>query len=124
MAQLDLETTYVSLDGKGDLNQHPAEGFWQTVGSNPDVLGTLVTGYVSATSWRSWEMHPAGDEVMVLVDGSMAVILDEPGGERRVEMAPGATLIVPKGIWHRVEVSEPSRFISITYFVGTTRRPL
>lgn len=122
MPQLDLEETYVSLDGNGGLNQHPAEGFWDTIGSNPDVLSTLVTGYVSQTDWRRWEMHPGGDEVMVLVDGNMTMVLDEPAGERRVEMAPGATCVVPKGVWHRAIVAEPSRFISITYFAGTTRR--
>lgn len=124
MPQLDLETTYLSLDGKGRLNRHPVEGFWETIDSNENLLETMVTAYVSEADWPHWEMHPGGDEVLVLIDGGMTMVLDEPGGERRVEMAPGATCIVPRGVFHRAIVPTPSRFIAITYGPGTTHRPL
>lgn len=123
MPRLDLEDTYLSLDGQGGLNRHPVEGFWETIDDNPDVLSTLVSAYVSEADWPNWEMHPGGDEVLVLVDGTMTMILDEPGGERRVEMAAGATCIVPRGVWHRALVAQPSRFIAITYGAGTQHRP-
>jgi mannose-6-phosphate isomerase-like protein (cupin superfamily) len=123
MPRLDLEDTYLSLDGKGALHAHPVEGFWETVDDNDQVLGTLVSGYVSREDWPNWEMHPEGDEVLILVEGRMTMVLDEPPGERRLEMDPGATCIVPKGIWHRALVAEPSRFIAITYGAGTTHRP-
>jgi mannose-6-phosphate isomerase-like protein (cupin superfamily) len=124
MQRLDLEDTYLSLDGQGGLNRHPVEGFWETIDTNTDVLGTLVSAYVSEADWPSWEMHPEGDEVLVLIDGRMTMILEEAGGERRVEMTPGATCIVPKGAWHRALAPEPSRFIAITYGPGTTHRPV
>ena len=54
----------------------------------------------------------------------MTMILDEAGGERRVEMAPGGTCIVPKGVWHRALVPKTSRFIGITYGAGTKHRPV
>jgi mannose-6-phosphate isomerase-like protein (cupin superfamily) len=124
MPRLELEDTYLTLDGKGGLNSHAVEGFWETVDTNADALDTLVSAYVSEADWPNWEMHPGGDEALVLIDGGMTLILDEPGGERRVEMAPGATCIVPKGVWHRALVPQPSRFIAITYGPGTTHRPL
>lgn len=124
MPRLDLEDTYLSLDGQGGLNRHPVEGFWETIDDNRDLLDTLVSAYVSEADWPSWEMHPGGDEVLILIDGRMTMILDEPGGERRVEMAPGATCIVPKGVWHRALVPQASRFIGITYGPGTTHRPV
>lgn len=124
MPRFDLEDTYLSLDGQGGLARHPVEGFWESVDTNTDLLGTLVAAYRSTEDWPHWEMHPQGEEVLVLLDGRMTLILDEPGGERRVEMAPGATCIVPKGVWHRALVPEPSRFLGITYGAGTQHRPL
>jgi mannose-6-phosphate isomerase-like protein (cupin superfamily) len=124
MPRFDLEGTYLSLDGQGGLARHPVEGFWETIDTNPDVLGTLVSAYVSTVDWPQWEMHPAGEEVLVLLDGRMTMILEEPGGERRAEMAPGATCIVPRGVWHRALVPETSRFLAITYGAGTRHRPL
>jgi mannose-6-phosphate isomerase-like protein (cupin superfamily) len=123
MAQMDLESTYLSLDGQGRVRTHPIEGFWETIDSNAEVLGTLVTAFLSTEDWSNWEMHPGGDEVIVLLDGRMTMVLDEPGGERRVEMAAGATCIVPKGVWHTAKVAEPSRFMAVTYGAGTTHRP-
>ena len=120
--RLDLEDTYLSLDGRGSLNRHPVAGFWETIDENPDVLSTLVSAYVSEGDWPNWEMHPGGDEALVLVEGRMAIILENAGGEQRIEMAPGATCIVPKGVWHRAIVPEPSRFIAITHGAGTQHR--
>jgi mannose-6-phosphate isomerase-like protein (cupin superfamily) len=124
MPELNLEQTYLSLDGQGQVRTHPAEGFWASVGRNPTVLGTLVAAFVSPEDWPHWEMHPRGEEVLVLVDGRMTLILDEPDGERRVEMTPGSTCVVPRGIWHRALVPEPSRFIGLTYGAGTQHRPI
>jgi hypothetical protein len=82
MAELELETTYLSLDGHGQVARHPVEGFWETIDTNNDVLGTLVAAIVSTEDWPHWEMHPEGEEVIVLIDGRMSMILDEPGGAR------------------------------------------
>ena len=123
MPQLELERTYLSLDGQGQVKTHPVEGFWETIGTNTELLGTLVSASVSTADWPHWEMHPAGEEVLVLVDGRMTLILDAPGGERRVEMTPGSTCIVPRGVWHRALVPETSRFLGITYGAGTQHRP-
>ncbi len=124
MPRFDLEDTYLSLDGQGGLARHPVEGFWESVDTNADLKGTLVAAYVSTEDWPHWEMHPQGEEVLVLLEGRMTLVLDEPGGERRVEMGPGATCVVPRGVWHWALVPEPSGFLGITYGAGTTHRPL
>ena len=124
MPTLDLERTYLSLDGQGQVRSHPVDGFWESVDENPSLLGTLVAAFVSHEDWPHWEMHPAGEEVLVLIDGRMTMILDEPGGERRVEMTPGSTCIVPRGVWHRALVPEVSRFMGLTYGAGTQHRPI
>jgi mannose-6-phosphate isomerase-like protein (cupin superfamily) len=124
MPQLELERTYLSLDGQGQVRAHPVEGFWEGIATNTTILGTLVAAYASTADWPHWEMHPSGEEVLVLLEGRMTLILDEPGGERRMEMAPGATCVVPRGTWHRALVPETSRFLGITYGAGTAHRPV
>jgi mannose-6-phosphate isomerase-like protein (cupin superfamily) len=125
MPAFELERTYLSLDGQGRVARHPVdEAFWATIDTNADLLGTLVGGYVSTADWLHWEMHPAGEEVLIQLEGMMTLILDEPAGERRVEMAPGATCVVPRGVWHRALVPGESRLLAITYGAGTTHRPV
>ena len=124
MAHFDLEDTYLSLNGQGGLATHPVEGFWESVDANPDILSTLVSATASVEDWPHWEMHPGGEEVLILLDGGMTLILDAPGGERRVEMVPGSTCVVPRGVWHRALVSQPSKFIALTYGAGTEHRAI
>lgn len=125
MPAFDLEQTYLSLDGQGRVARHPVDAdFWSTIDTNREVLGTLVTAFVSTADWPHSEMHPEGEEVLVQLEGEMTLILDEPGGERRVEMAPGSTCVVPRGVWHRALVPNISRFLAITYGAGTQHRPV
>jgi mannose-6-phosphate isomerase-like protein (cupin superfamily) len=124
MPKFDLETTYLSLDGQGRVAAHPVDDqFWATVETNTDLLANLVGVYPGDADWPHWEMHPDGEEILVLLDGRMTMILDEAGVERRVELAPGSTLVVPRGVWHRALMSEPSRLLAITYGQGTQHRP-
>src|SRR5579863_7992072 len=46
------------------------------------------------------EMHPDGDEILYLIDGDISVLLEE-NPERVVDVKPGESFIVPRGIWHR-----------------------
>lgn len=124
MPRYELEDTYLTLDGQGGLARHAVEGFWEGIEENHTLLGTLVAAFVSTEDWPHWEMHPAGEEVLVLIEGRMTMIFDEPPGERRLQMTPGATCIVPKGVWHRALVPQTSKFIAITYGAGTAHRPI
>jgi len=75
------------------------------------------------------EMHPDGDELLYLASGSIDVILEDGGdeqtvGSERVEtLHPGEAILVPKGVWHRVHVREPSRLVHITPGPGDGHRP-
>jgi mannose-6-phosphate isomerase-like protein (cupin superfamily) len=121
---IDLEEMYLSLDGQGAVKSHAVEGFWETIDSNSELLATLVTSLVSTEDWPHWEMHPAGEEVLIQLEGTMTLILDDTEGERKVELAVGSTCVVPKGIWHRAIVPLRSRFLALTYGAGTLHRPI
>lgn len=76
------------------------------------------------------EMHPDGDELLYLVSGRIDVIIEDGGdeetvGAERVEsLRPGQAILVPKGVWHRVDVRVPSRLVHITPGPGGRHRPL
>jgi mannose-6-phosphate isomerase-like protein (cupin superfamily) len=61
-----------------------------------------------------WEMHPEGDELLILVSGSLAVEFHEEEADRTEPLAPHSACIVRAGIWHRLIVYEPSVLMAIT----------
>jgi mannose-6-phosphate isomerase-like protein (cupin superfamily) len=121
----DLSTTYVQLDdGPQAFAVEVDDEFWQTIDRRPELQGGRLVGtYQNARDWDIWEMHPAGDEVVCLLSGAIDVVLDEPDGERVVELEVGRTCIVPRGVWHRAIVREPGDTLHITRGEGTHHRP-
>ena len=70
------------------------------------------------------EMHPDGDELLFLVSGRVTVVLEDSDPPREVELAPGQALVVPRGIWHRLLLREPSQILHVTPGPGGEHRPL
>lgn len=70
------------------------------------------------------EMHPDGDELLYCVSGRLTVELEDVEPPRRVELGPGDALVVPKGVWHRTFLAEPSRIVHVTPGPGGEHRPL
>ncbi len=85
---------------------------------------TIGVPILSGPPPHNGEMHPDGDEVLILLSGRMTVILEEPEGTRKVEVLPGQGLIVPKGVWHRVVPGEPCQLIHVTPGPRGEHRPL
>jgi mannose-6-phosphate isomerase-like protein (cupin superfamily) len=121
----DLATTYVQLDdGPQALAVKVDDEFWQTIDRRSELQGGRLVGtFHNTKDWDIWEMHPAGDEVVCLLSGAIEVVLDEPDGERVVELEAGRTCIVPRGVWHRAIVREPGDTLHITRGEGTQHRP-
>jgi len=131
----DLRKKYVFLeDGGAAPSVEVTETFWrELMGGSPSSEammrisrgdGWLAGVYTMNTDSAGWEMHPAGEEILFLLSGSMAVILEMPDEEHLVELHPGQACIVPRGTWHRLIVYSPGEMIGITYGKGTRHRPL
>lgn len=69
------------------------------------------------------EVHPDGDELLYLLSGRVAVVVEDAEPPRRVELSPGEAFIVPRGIWHQVLLDEPSQILFITPGPGGAHRP-
>ncbi len=125
-AAFDLLSTYVHLeDGGGALPVQVGADFWAQVGSRVDLHGGRLVGVTHQTGdWPTWEMHPAGDELIVLLSGAVDIVLQDRDGERVVELGTRATCIVPRGTWHRFIVGTPGNVLFITPGGGTQHRPV
>jgi quercetin dioxygenase-like cupin family protein len=85
--------------------------------------GRLVTMYTFKTSWDMWEMHPAGDEVVLCTAGSITLHQEWPDGRvATVTVGPGDYVINPPGVWHTADVSEEATVLFITAGLGTEHR--
>ena len=97
--------------------------FWQTIDAREDLAERLVAIFAYEADWTSWEVHPDGDEIVLLLEGAVDLVLDEPSGERTVELRDRSAAVVPRGIWHTANVRAPRRALPITRGAGTAHRP-
>ena len=83
----------------------------------------LIAEYQFDKDWPTWERHPAGDEVVLLLSGQAEMILKRNGADESVSLAePGSYVIVPAGTWHTARTSVPTRMLFITPGEGTENR--
>jgi mannose-6-phosphate isomerase-like protein (cupin superfamily) len=126
MPSFDLASTYVCLAPDGSASTLEVKpDFWETIDEQRGLAeGRLVTLFHSNADWHHWEMHPHGEEVLVLLSGRMTMIFDDGKKEERFDLVEGRACVVPRGVWHRAIVPVPSRLLGITYGRGTEHREL
>ncbi len=86
--------------------------------------GRLVCVLPQEATWDTWERHPAGDEVVVLLSGRVDVVQEVEGTQRVVELRAGEAMVNPRNVWHTALVHEPGEALFITPGTGTEHRPL
>jgi mannose-6-phosphate isomerase-like protein (cupin superfamily) len=85
--------------------------------------GRLVSLFAFGSDWPSWEMHPAGAELVVCLTGRMVLHHDRADGQSdSVTLGPGEYAINPPGVWHTADVPEPSTALFSTAGAGTQHR--
>ena len=111
----DPESTFIHLDEGGDAVLMPVdEDFWTKMHSRLD-RGRLVSRFRSEDNWESWERHPAGDELILLLSGRMTLLVEKPNGSvARSDLGPGGAVVVPRGCWHTADVHEPCDALFVT----------
>lgn len=120
-----LTETYLELRAGGAVEAIPlTPDFW------PDLIegrrrleGRLIMAAAMSEDMTHWEVHPAGDEILLLLSGEMTIIL-EGDPDETFTMQSGEAFIVPRGRWHRVKVTEPGEMVFMTPGEGTEHKPL
>ncbi|HUD27475.1 MAG TPA: cupin domain-containing protein [Novosphingobium sp.] len=86
--------------------------------------GRLVSLFDFTSDWDSWEMHPAGDEVVVCISGEITLIQEHADGSLHSEtLQAGQYLINPAGTWHTANIASSATALFITAGQGTEGRP-
>jgi mannose-6-phosphate isomerase-like protein (cupin superfamily) len=86
--------------------------------------GRLVSLFRFTEDWPGWEMHPAGDEVVVCLSGEMHLTQEFPDGRiEKVILKPGEYAINPPGVWHTADIPGEASALFVTAGVGTQNRP-
>jgi hypothetical protein len=85
--------------------------------------GRLVSQYSFSENWTSWEMHPAGDEVVICIAGEITLIQELPEGTSSVTLRAGEYAINGRGVWHTADVASHATALFITAGMGTDHRP-
>ncbi len=85
--------------------------------------GRLVMMGRQTESWTSWERHPAGEELVLLLSGRVDLIQEIDGQERRIELTAGDGVLNPPGVWHTADVHDPGDALFITPGQGTEHKP-
>jgi mannose-6-phosphate isomerase-like protein (cupin superfamily) len=126
----DLSSTYVHLglgataDPLPDFEFSPE--YLSAYGARTEADGDdgrLVLYDRQDASWETWERHPAGEEVVVLVSGRVDLLQEVDGEVHKVELTPGMAVINPRNVWHTADVHEPGQALFITPGRGTENRP-
>jgi mannose-6-phosphate isomerase-like protein (cupin superfamily) len=80
----------------------------------------LIALHTFEEDWPSWEVHPNGDETVVLLSGAATFVIKQGDAVREVHMSnPGDAVIVPRGAWHTARVAEKTSMLFVTPGEGT-----
>lgn len=83
----------------------------------------MVSCFEFQEDWKSWEIHPNGEEVIVLLSGSVQLILEAKEGNESIHLSEqGAFAIIPKNTWHTAKTNTPSRLLFVTPGEGTQNK--
>lgn len=75
----------------------------------------LISCYEFEADWESWESHPHGDEVVILLSGEVSMVFRTASGDSTVELCrQGQYVLVPQGVWHTAKTKTRSKLLFIT----------
>lgn len=84
---------------------------------------TIGIAEMSENSPHGGEMHPDGDEVLYMISGHARVVFEDDDLDD-IDMTTGDGLVIPKGLWHRVDILAPCKIMYATPGPGGEYRPL
>ncbi len=80
----------------------------------------LVSCHRFNEAWPTWECHPKGDELVLLMSGTATMVLLIAGEQQTLTLSePGAFITVPRGVWHTATEADNAQMLFITPGEGT-----
>ncbi len=85
----------------------------------------LISSYEFDCDWPTWEIHPNGDEIVILLRGKATFILQIGAEDKSVILEDeGAYVVVPRNTWHTAKISEKTKLLFITPGEGTEQKDI
>lgn len=124
----DILNSYLHVQDGGKTAQIAVtERLWGELlsGAKPELdQGRLLSAFSFAQDWPSWERHPAGEELVMLLSGSALLLLEDANSERELLLdRVGSYVLVPQGVWHTARTTQPTTLLFLTPGAGTEHRP-
>jgi mannose-6-phosphate isomerase-like protein (cupin superfamily) len=114
---IDLARAFARLTDDGNIDVEPVStAFWRGMGAA--ASGDRFVGIVDFASPADLhssmqEVHPDGDELIVVLAGALDVVIDDGTGETSIALEAGRAAVVARGTWHRLVMREPGRLLFI-----------
>ena len=100
-------------EGDGCVPVTVGDNFWESgIGDLPP--GRLVSMLDTGPAWNSWECHPHGEEFILQLNGSLTLWLEQNGRIEECRLQTGEFVIIPRGVWHTAEATDPGKALFIT----------
>jgi mannose-6-phosphate isomerase-like protein (cupin superfamily) len=94
---VDLANAFIALHSSGAMDARP--NGWPPPRLDGYTIGIWETDRPAP---HNGEMHPDGDELLVVLSGEIVVELEDGAAVKQTTVPAGHALIVPRGLWHRV----------------------
>lgn len=119
----NITTKFVAIspDKNATLEDDNKE-FYKRIEQNADgFMGyEVVAAHDFDCDWDIWEMHPNGDEIVMLLSGEATLKLQLESGRESTKLEEqGSYAIVPRGVWHTAYLSKKVKMLFITPGEGT-----
>ncbi len=86
----------------------------------------LISCHHFEADWPSWEIHPHGDEIVMLLGGHAELVLREDQQAERIVMLhrPGDYGVVPRSTWHTAKIENAARMLFVSPGEDTRNREI
>lgn len=122
--QIENEFIVLDPDKKASIEQPDSSLYPRIEKTYNGFAGCeLISCYEFEADWSSWEVHPHGDEIVMLMSGEVTFVLENPDGQTSITLLEqGHYIIVPKGTWHTAKTKGRSKVLFITPGQGTQHK--
>ena len=83
------------------------------------LLGVFQISSSDDLHSETWEMHPAGDEVLVMLTGELELEYCDGSRRNTSSLQAGHGIVIPKGVWHRLVLHDPGLLLALSAPEGT-----
>lgn len=83
----------------------------------------LIAAHEFSSDWPTWEKHPAGDEIVMLLSGQATLVVRTGTGDESIVLEKaGSYVVIPRNTWHTARVPRSARMLFVTPGEGTENR--